>query len=478
MMRRTVVLLGPLVASVALFAFACEDSGSSSGDITNPDAASFDGGALPDGTIGQLDGAVGDALADGALTSSVTVHVLRAGVAAANVTVVFHDATGAVLETKSTDATGRASSTPSMPPAQASALLGAGNFRRIITWTAVEAGDELFTSDIGTFQSEGLYSVTMQGTFADGGAEANNVSIGPCTNGAAGAVALVNLSPECARPATAILARAMPSAQDRVFAYAFTKGKLAPVDGGTATATVGPWLATSRVTITPKNAPAGTSSALLSDIESGLGFPNTYGTDLDRTGKFNYDVAPGFADAYQAGVRVDPNAVLGSTLLVTKRVAPAANVEIDFAGALPSLDGVTLGVTDPKRPQIDWTVLGNASLATSDGGSVAVEWADFRGDNRGWTLIVPPAAKSVKAPAMPATAAAWIPRGASDAGAPSNFSAPNVAFIEADVLPTYAAFRRDVGRLMPLSELNDRETRAVLPVNGTLKATSFRPPAL
>lgn len=469
-MRKVVLLLGPVVATAALF--ACEDSSSSSGDLGNPDAASFDDGALPDGYLSPVDAA--DA-ADAAQVKTVSVNVSRAGAPASNVMVVFHDAAGGVLETKTTDATGKATSTPGVAPAQASALLGSGNLRRILTWTAVELGDELFTSDIGTFQSEGTYAVTLQGTFADGGAAAGNASIGTCTGGAAGVSVAIDLSPACARPTMSILARALNGAQNDVLAYAFTKGKAAPVDGGTASATVGPWLGPTRVTVTPKNLDLTLENAfaLLSDVSGGLAFPNELGGTIGRLGVAPFDVAPGFADAYQAAVRYNPTATLGSTILVARRVAPAANVDIDFAGAPPSINGSELDVTDVKRPKIDWTTVGNASLATTDGGSIAIEWSDARIDNHGWTFIVPPNATTVKAPSMPASAAAWVPRAAGDAGPASRLSNPDITFIESDLLPGYAELRREVGRIVPLTRLTDRESEAVLPANGTLKATSF-----
>jgi hypothetical protein len=74
---------------------------------------------------------------------------------------------------------------------------------------------------------------------------------------------------------------------------------------------------------------------------------------------------------------------------------------------------------------------------------------------------------------MPAAADAWLPHAANDAGAASSFGLPEVTFVESDLLPSYTEFRRDIGRLIPLTSTSGRDSRAVLPANGSLRATSF-----
>jgi len=160
-------------------------------------------------------------------------------------------------------------------------------------------------------------------------------------------------------------------------------------------------------------------------------------------------------------------------LLIGKRVAPVANIDIDLAGVLPTIDSALLDATDVKRPKIDWTTVANASLATTDGGAVTVQWADLRTENKGWRLVVPPTAKSVKAPASPASAAAWLPSAGVDGGPPSSLRDPEVTFVESDLLPGYAELRREAGRIILLGSDDGVATAAVLPANGTLKATSF-----
>src|SRR4051812_943354 len=150
-MRRAVFVLGPIVATAILY--ACDDSGSSSGGGMPEASAPFETGAAE---TAPPDASAGDADAE-ASVAPVTVHVARGVAPAANVTIVFNDAAGNVTETQTTGMDGKATSTKGAP-AFASALLGAGNLRRILTWTAVEPGDDLFANDVGIAASEGSYS--------------------------------------------------------------------------------------------------------------------------------------------------------------------------------------------------------------------------------------------------------------------------------------------------------------------------------
>lgn len=451
--------------------FGCEDPFSPA-VVEAPESGAFEAGPSPEGAPPSVDASVTEAAAEAAAPVSVVVHVTRAGVPAANVMVVFHDAAGSVLETKTTGADGRATSTPGQAPSQATALLGGSGLRRLLTWTAVELGDELIAEDLGPAASAGAYAVTLQGDFSDGGATRASASVGACSAKAAGTSVSIPLDPDCARPSVSVLATAFDTS-DAPIAYAFAKAQSGPVDAGTATASVGPWLTPAAVSLTTTNAPAQTTfSAGLIEVSGGLGFTNASGSGFSGGGE-TFGVAPGFADAYQAEVRMTPNLVLGATLLVAKRVAPAASTALDLSTALPALNGASVDATDVRRPVTAWTTTGGASLAATDGGSIALRWFDAATDDRAWVFVVPPGATSVKAPVMPVAADAWLPISAGDGGAASSFGAPEVTFVESDLLPGYPELRRDVGRIVPLVPTTGRAARAWLPANGTLRATSF-----
>jgi hypothetical protein len=465
-MRKIVLLLGPAVASLALF--ACEDSGSGSPGIFTTDSAPFE--TSPPGEGGLPDVAV-DAPA---VPGSVTVNVVRGAGPAAGVIVVFHGATGAVLETKTTGADGKATSSAGTTPSQATALLGGEGTRRIVTWTVVQPGDELLVRDFGVSGSAS-YDITTQGIFA--GATSMNASIGSCMGSGITSPISMYLTSDCVRPTTAILARAFGPTAPEPVAYAFAKGKPAPSDAGAGSATVGAWLTPTSTMVTPKNLPAeARASSALFEIADNLGIENTTGVINRLTGATTFSIAPGFADAHQAAVRVEPDQVPGAQLTIAKRGAPAANTDIDFAAPLPTINGATLVAANLAQPQVDWTTLGGTPLSATDGGSVFLIWYDRNETYGTWTLIVPPNATTAKAPALPAAAAAWAPHGANDAGDDAVlFDVPTVVFAEADALPDAAAYRRQIGLVLPPRGYSP-DSRAILPAAGTIKLTSFTEP--
>ena len=474
MMRKLLFLAGPALATFALF--ACEDSGSgsSSGSFT-VEAGGFE--ASPPSEAGNPDVAVDAPV----IPKTVTVTVVRGALPAQGISVVFNDAAGAVLETKTTGADGKATSTPGMSPAQASALLGSTSTRRIITWTSVRPGDQLLARDIGTDQT-GTYVLTTDAKPV--GAAQLTASIGGCSGINASSPVTVFMNTDCTRPTTAILARAFspggpPAAP---LAYAFAKGLPAgPTDGGAGSATAGPWVVPTDATVTAKNLPADSNvNALLFEIADNLAIENPTGSStalVADAATATFKVAPGFADAYQFAVRVRPFATFGASQTVAKRGAVATSTDVDLAALLPTLESADITTTTSLRPQVDWTTVGGATLNATDGGSVFISWYNSVSETNGaWTIIVAPGTKTVKAPALPASLSAWAPRSADEAGQGASFNSPTVLFVEGDIVPDYDAFRSAAALVLPSAEVNDRDLRAFLPATGTFKLTSFTPP--
>ena len=169
-----------------------------------------------------------------------------------------------------------------------------------------------------------------------------------------------------------------------------------------------------------------------------------------------------------------PTNAAGARVTIAKRGAPAPTNDLDFATAPPVIDSATLDTSVTSQPSLAWTTLGGASLATMDGGTIVLSWYDQQETRGTWTFVVPPGAKSVKAPVMPKTVESFLPHGDNDAGAAVTFQPPVVLFAESDLLPGYAAFRKGAGLIIPLADSYQPEERAILPANGTLKLTSFR----
>ncbi len=96
-----------------------------------------------------------------------------------------------------------------------------------------------------------------------------------------------------------------------------------------------------------------------------------------------------------------------------RQVLPASTpdpVELDFTTYGPQFDSMDLDTTTPSRPTTSWTT--SAPIASLDAIAVQLVWTDPQ--IHSWTLIVPANATTVTAPALPTSAAAFLPTASVD----------------------------------------------------------------
>ncbi|HVH46592.1 MAG TPA: hypothetical protein VM925_29830 [Labilithrix sp.] len=443
---------------------ACENDSGVGGPSFSFDASLADFNAPPPNDGSTPTPSV-DAAPDAPVVPAVSVTVTGAGGPKSGVRIVFHDAAGAVIETKLTGNDGKATHVGT-DAGMASALLATGSQRHIVTWTGVETGDDLQVRDGDSNEDVGLYNVSLSSLFVDSGASIYWVE-GPCGgNSTYGTAAELPLRRGCTRAQNAVLATAR-TFSSTVTGHAFKKGNPGVTDGGTASITVGDWKEPSTLGLTIANLPVETSfDSHLLEIADGAGFSNSTG---DTNGSnVTFKTATGFADAYQASIRFGDFG--GSEQSITRRFAPAATVELDYAGLLPSITDASLDTAAPRRPVISWST---DSTAGTDGGLVQFSFSGPEDANYLWTLVVPPGSKTVTAPAMPAEAESFLPFDP-DSGGESWFGVPEILFVEADVLPSYAFFRRQQGTLLGLTESGfGAYSLPALPLDGTYKTTSW-----
>jgi hypothetical protein len=159
----------------------------------------------------------------------------------------------------------------------------------------------------------------------------------------------------------------------------------------------------------------------------------------------------------------------GSRQVIAKRVAPADAIAFDASQVLPAITGATVTGDNARRPVLGWT---STSTASADGGLVRVRFFGSEDASYAWTIIVPPGTTTATAPAMPAEADSFLPS-LTDAGAATVFFDPEVAFVEAEPLPSYAAFRRVQGTLLGVQTSLGAITLPAMPTNGTYRATAY-----
>ncbi len=462
------MLVAPLALGLVGL-FACEDEPSNGQTFDFPEAG------LSDTTQPPIDSSTPppDAPFD-ALPKPTTVSVIVTGRDGprADVTIVFHDATGGVVETKTTGANGTAVSTVATAPAMVTALVGTNNDKHLVTWTGVEGGDALQLRDIDrTTGLVGNINVSFPYVMTDAGAIRATIEASGCDYFAENGTGpfQVPLYGDCYRASTSVLATAFDEG-DTLVGYSFSKTVAPPADGGEASVTTGDWNPPTTTTVMLANTSANDRYEVdLYEISQGFGYRKRGVRDVD-VASVPFATAGGFADAIQGNMMIRTSS--GSRAVV-KRQPVSTSITLDWGQALPTINDVTRDATDARRPTFTWTAA--ASLANTDGGILRTRFYGTQDANYFWTFVVPPNATSVKAPALPAQAEDWLP--IADAGAEAYGELPDVLFVESDLLPGYAQFRAQQGVLLGIdtrsTRLGGNISVPTLPQNGSLRATLY-----
>ena len=455
---------------------ACEDDGGSGqpgvfdGGTTGFDAPTSDAPVVPADT--------------GPAPNPVTVNVVKNAQPEAGVTIVFSDAAGTVIDTATTDATGRV---VRMLPAgsQVTALLGSAARAQILTVVGVEPGDVLTAVDAS--ELDGLVP-TATITAIPAGAPAATLgyssAAGACNGGGFQAAPnTVNLYDDCVRDRKfPLLVLAQGNAG--TVAFTFKKANLAAADGGAVGVDMagGTWTTTTTTeTVAITNLPTTLTRGRLiyGEVANGVNYFAVNNFDPSNPGgtpPVNFEGHPGYPDFVQTEATVGKNSSGGvaySTIATRRAASPNGGTSShDLSQLLPFIDSATLDSTTPARAMVTWTTAG---AVAADGAFVHVRWSTTRdGGNvqqSTWTVVAPPTATSVKLPILPASAVAWAP--ASDS---SFYSVPVVLLVESSVLQGYAQLRASAGALPPTKAvINDGYAPLAppLPVDGTLRMTAF-----
>jgi hypothetical protein len=457
-----------LLVLLSLAAVACgSETADDAAGAGSPNASITDerGGDAPSTSPSPT----GESPATPGAPAPVVVSVLGVnGLPQADIGVVFHDANGAVIGEAKTATDGKASSTGVPTPAMVSALLGDERAKHVLTWTTVKAGDVLETKNISWGADEiGAYAVTLPGSMP--GATFYNGYSGECSGSTNKAESFsIGLVPDCVRAgdSNGVLVIAYGDLWKPI-GYAYAKDLTAPVDTKMEVP-ASAFKALESLDVVIANAPQNTAGdAEVFEVSKGVQVMRGYSPVKGE--KATFAVAGSFADSFQVHATASGDDLTNGWFTVSKRVASTTTeTSVDFANALPRISETKKDETDATRPVLSWTSAG--SLAATDGGHISLRWYDADDKPRGWTLLVAPGASSVKIPALPVTAATFVP----GVGVTST---AHVLFVESDAFADHDAFRRTGGRVMPLGTAygyGSTVRRSVLPSVGmTLRGTEL-----
>jgi hypothetical protein len=458
------------------------------GDVANPPPdASLD--APPDAPADATDAA--DAAGGPGI---VTVHVGNAlGAPESGVVVFFSDASGALLSQATTVPGGDAAAVVSAG-SQATALLGgAMSGYELVTFVGVEPGDTLAVVDIWNTPDLDV-KVTAVPPSPPAGTGSYAVSLGDSTGASFASppgevLASPTLGTDSFDPAGFSVLLVAQDGASSVLGYASAKGGPFLPDAGSSVSVAvgGNWMtsygsvrvnaagsaAQEPIGLTPYLDEISGGSSMYANSVSDVVVPDAgpFGTNTDT-----FATHLGYADSFQAGISIyNPT----TAQLVVKQVsapAAAAGISLDAAQMLPVLTAVTLDASDVARPAMSWTSA--SPLSSIDGTFAQLAWKtppDSGAPLTGlWTFVVPPAASSLKAPVLPASAAAWAPAPGAIFSGPSSYS-PSVVAEETDLAPNYAAFRRLASALLPKTGIfpTAAQLPPILPADGTLRISAY-----
>jgi hypothetical protein len=400
-------------------------------------------------------------------------------------TVVFQDATGNPLTTATTDASGRVTAAAAAG-SQVTVVLGSPLNIQIVTFEDVAPGDVLTAHDATdtTFASAQVSLDALPDAAAPPGTESYVVNVGNCSTGFTSLPAVVNLAPDCENRGTfPILVQATNGASPVGFAY--QTGNVLPADGGAAHVSLnGPWstvLPTQSIAVSNFDFTNLSGYASYSEIVDGVPFgPAINFASTDSTATTTYAVHPGYPVSVQNEVNQSASRMGGIAVsAVATRSAPSPDggaTSFDMSTLLPLLDAVTLDSSQPAQPAVSW-VTEAGSLAGASGTIVTIPWSapvDGGYAQGTWTIVAPPTTTSVKAPALPAGAAAWAP------SPDASFSSAIVVVVQGSFVNSYAQLRAQISALpAPSSLIYDQFSLGgvvpALPVDGTLKLTAITP---
>ncbi len=371
-----------------------------------------------------------------AAPGAVAITVFGASGPEQGVTIVYGDATGAVVGTPAT--TNAAGMVDEALPAGATmitALLGNANNPSPYTVMGVQAGDTILVPDLYSLVPYGQGQAQVADLPASPPANATNFNAiaGLCTNGLSGPPIPINLGDGIGciglgsfggsyRAAIPILVDAQ-DANGNVIGFTFQKNNaLSGWDASLLNLSLaaGTWSTSLTTQTLVVDAPDGGSApnVVASESANAILHKLNYQYVNDDAGGQLMQVTThvGYADTLQLEASYTPN--YQWFLATATAVAPPTadgTITIDATplGVLPQINTNSVDQTNSARPVLTWTTV-QGSLATSTTGLIATfMWggADDAGATitGNWTIVAPSSATSLQAPALPASAGAYAP---------------------------------------------------------------------
>ncbi|MGO8997001.1 MAG: hypothetical protein ACLQVI_27105 [Polyangiaceae bacterium] len=458
------------------------------GDFCNPDASLPDTGCIAlNGSGGCSDSGPGNVLdaADAttapddanapdtsapdtsAPSPNVTMTVTSPTGPEPGVTVVFGDATGAVLSSQTTNDAGVASG--AIPANGAvTVLFGVAGTPVNVSILGAQPGDALTMSDpTKTATSPGSPWMAVTSVPASEPSGTTFSWFGNCGTGDnVGLPGDVQLSANCFNASAdttpvLLLAEGDNDLGETVeLAYAFQKS--IPITTFSTTVvndvpmSADTWMTPSTETLALTNPPVGATTAetyyeefaggvmhseWLANGEAASAVNVTFQADGGfPDGGFPAPFAshPGYPDFVQSEIDIYWSSSFTRQVAAVRAAAPSTTNVFDLSQLIPVLNAPTVSTSVPGQPSVSWSAAGPVP-SSAVGVVLSFTWTNASASGT-WTLVSPASATSAQAPLLPAGLSAWAPVTA-DGGVAVVSPFPTAVVAGGIAVPSYAQFR-------------------------------------
>ena len=431
---------------------------------------------LPDVSLPAFDSAAAPLGFDGG-PEPVRVSVLSSAGPSAGTVVVFHDASGKVLGSTTTDSKGHAERLLAAGGG-VSVLMGSVKSGTLsaVTYLGVEPGDLLFAYDTTSGPTYAYATIQSLASPTPSGAVSYQPTTGTCTTYPFTQLPATNfLSADCFNRAGRfpVLIEAFDQSSVNL-GFSFVKDQAIDADGGvwmdaaTWSSAQATWTANvTNGTIAPQ--------IVFGEVASFVPIPHIGSTQSVGDGGFipaQWSFHPGYADFFQTEVSVGGSTTSGTTFTVMATRSAATtkdgNVTFDLGQLPPAIGTLTSDfLTTPARPTL--TFKPDAPVPAAVGTYAMFTWTN-PGTSNSWTIVAPPTMTTITAPELPTSAVDWTPTSM------LNSFVPEVVMMSGDGLKSYADFRKAAAALPPPNyNILPLMIAPMLPFDGTLMLTAVGP---
>jgi hypothetical protein len=415
-------------------------------------------------------------------TEPVRVTVASGAGPIANAMVVFHDGSGKVIGSTTTDSAGHAEKLLAAGTGVTILFGSAQTTLQAVTYLAVEPGDLLVAFDATTTPNNTQVTIQDVPGSPPSGTTGYGVLAGNCDTFFQSPPSSMYLYSDCLSPNWhfPLLVEAFDP-NSVLLGYAYRKDLALDFDAGATVSVADAAWSTTQVNwsvILAGTQPQQPPTVVLSEVAGFVPLTSSQQPNIDSDGGLStppFQLHVGYPDFVQTELQTSGFGPVGTTFsVVTNRTAAPskdATLTMDLSKLPPAINTMKYDY-GTAQPTVTFTP--DAPITNASGTFVVFSWTNSNeagSTSNLWTIIAPPSMTTITAPELPS------PSGDDWTTASLVFSdTPTVTVMSFDALKSYADFRRAAAAIPP-PNYNTVGVRVspLLPLDGTLALSAVGP---